>query len=174
MESMFSATSRIDSESWLEAAQATVRAFCGWHVAPVITETVRVTARGGDSLVLPSLCVRELKTIRFGSQTVEATGCVAWSREGVVRLLNGMRFPDTPGGVEVELTHGFEPGEVPDVTVIIATVARRAASQPGLVASQSVNGASVSYATAGGAPLSIPLLGIEKAALETYRLAGRL
>ena len=44
------------------------------------------------------------------------------------------------------------------------------AATPGNVASQSVNGASVSFLAASGAPLSVPLLALEKETLAPYRV----
>ena len=39
---------------WVRAAQGAVRRYCGWHVAPSITETLRLDGYGGRVLTLPS------------------------------------------------------------------------------------------------------------------------
>ena len=75
-------------------------------------------------------------------------------------------------GVAVDLTHGFEWEEVPDISALVHNITRRASAGVYGIASQSVSGASVTYQTAGGAPLSVPLLQIEKQMLGRYMLAS--
>jgi hypothetical protein len=70
----------------------------------------------------------------------------------------------------VALRHGYDLEEVPEVAAVIVGAAKRGPQAGGVISSQSVNGASVSYASAGGAPISIPLLAMEKETLSTYRL----
>lgn len=152
---------------WLQAAQAAVRRECGWHVAPSVREELRVDAHGGRVLVLPTKRITDLERVVAGG--VDVTDRVAWSRAGTLQLRAGC-WPDEPGSVLVELVHGWPAEEVPDVAALIVTLGRRARTQSGVVASQSVNGASVSYAMAGGAPLSVPLLEIERQLLAPYRL----
>ena len=161
----------VDSTFWMQAAQAVVRRFCGWHVAPSVTETLKVTGSGGRRLTLPSGHVTGLSKVSVCGTVLDIESSMDWDQAGVMVLRPGMGlWPDVPGAVEVTLTHGWDPDEVPEVAALIATLAQRAASGPGVVASQSVNGASVAYLTAGGAPLGIPLLEIEKETLAPYCL----
>lgn len=157
----------LTSQWWMQAAQASIRRFCGWHVAPSISETLRVDAYGGRVLHLPSKHVTGLLAVTVAG--VDWTDRVDWSAAGTVQLRHGV-WPDAPGAVCVEIEHGWAADDVPEIEALILTIAKRAKSQPGVVASQSVNGASVSYQTAGGAPLSVPLLTIEKELLAPYRL----
>lgn len=152
---------------WVKAGQAAVRRFCGWHVAPSITETVKVDSYGGRVLMLRTKHLTELVSVLING--VDVIDQVRWSESGILTLRGGC-WPNEVGAVEVTLSHGYDLDEVPDVAALIASIGKRAASQPGAVASQSVNGASVSFMQAGGAPLSVPLLAIEKDALEPYRL----
>ena len=161
-----SATTTLDSQWWIRAAQSAVRRYCGWHVAPSITETVRVDAYGGQVLYLPSKHVTAIASISVDG---EAVAEFDWSEAGTVVLRSGS-WPDRPGAVQVDLTHGWPVDDVPEVAALILAVGKRARTQPGVIASQSVNGASVSYQSAGGAPLSVPLLSIEKEMLAPYRL----
>lgn len=154
-----------DTKWWRKAAQQTIRAYCGWHIAPVITETIRVDSRPGD-LLLPTQHVISIDKV--ACQGDDVLDDCEWSRSGILRRRHG-QWPDALGSIEITLTHGYEPEEVPEVIMLMETIARRARSQPG-VSSQSVNGASVSYYSAGGAPLSVPLLDIEKAMLDPYRI----
>lgn len=155
-----------DAEWWVKAAQATIRAYCGWHIAPVIDETIRIDSHPGD-LLLPTQHLLDVTQVLLADGT-DIVDDIEWSRSGIIRRRHGA-FPDRFGGLTVAMQHGYEPAEVPDVIMLMQTIGRRARSQPG-VSSQSVNGASVSYLTAGGAPLSVPLLDIEKQALDPYRL----
>lgn len=157
----------LDPQWWTKAAQAAVRRYCGWHVAPSISETVTVDAYGGKALLVPSKHITELKSVKIGETDV--TDRVYFSKAGTL-LIRGGWWPDLPGSVTVEMQHGYELEEVPDVAALILAIGKRAKSDPGVIASQSVNGATVAYQTAGGAPLGVALLDIEKAALETHRL----
>jgi hypothetical protein len=160
-------TTGLDSQWWVRAAQGAVRRYCGWHVAPSVAETLRLDSYGGRALTLPSKHVTEIASIMVAGEDW-ADRC-DWSEAGTVLLRSGY-WPDAPGAVSVSLTHGWDVEDVPEVAALILTIGKRARSQPGIIASQSVNGASVSYQTAGGAPLSVSLLGIEKEALAPYRL----
>ncbi|WRS30598.1 hypothetical protein U6G28_02610 [Actinomycetaceae bacterium MB13-C1-2] len=163
------ATTPLTGQWWLKAAQAAIRRFCGWHVAPILSETLRVDAYGGRVLELPSKHVTKLESVMVGG--VDWLDRLDWSEAGTLQLKRGRgHWPDAPGAVEVTLEHGWSAEDVPEVAALIVTIGKRARTQPGVVSSQSVNGASVSYQTAGGAPLSVPLLGIEKEMLEPYRV----
>lgn len=159
----------IDPQFWVRAAQGAIRRYCGWHVAPSITQKIRLSPRGGKSLELPTGHMTALDKCRVFD--LDVTERVSWGQEGVLWLMCG-RWPNLPGAVEVTFTHGYALEDVPDVASLIATVARRASSDPGVVASQSVNGAAVSYARgSGGAAISVPLMDTEKELLAPYRLA---
>jgi len=163
-------TRTIDQAWWMQAAQAAVRHHCGWHIAPSVAETLTVDAFGGRVLALPSRHVTALASVTVLGTDVTAD--VSWSEAGTLVLTSGL-WPDLPGAVKVTLTHGWDADEVPDVAAIILAVARRARTSPGAIASQSVNGASVAFATSGGAPLGVPLMQAEMDALAPYRLGAR-
>lgn len=156
----------LDTKWWSKAAQSAIRRYCGWHVAPSIEETIHVTSTGGTTLLLPSKHITDVSSVTCDEH--DLTEQVEWDAGGVMRLHSG-RWTDRLRGVKITMTHGYDPEEVPEVIMLMETIARRARTQPG-VSSQSVNGASASYFTAGGAPLSVPLLDIEKQMLDPYRL----
>lgn len=160
-------TTGIDSQWWVRAAQGAVRRYCGWHVAPSVAETLRLDGYGGRVLTLPSKHITAIASVIVGDE--DWRDRCDWSEAGTVLLRSGC-WPDAPGAIRVGLTHGWGAEDVPEVAALILTVGRRARSQTGVIASQSVNGASVTYQTAGGAPLSVPLLSIEKEMLDPYRL----
>ncbi|MFJ4173996.1 hypothetical protein [Microbacterium sp. NPDC089696] len=167
IEPIVQSSTAINADFWLAAAHGSVRRECGWHVAPVIEETLVLDGSGGDTLLLRSGRVVELLEVL--NDGTDVTADVDFSRAGILELRGG-RWTRRLGRISVKLRHGYETDEVPEVAALIATLARRGASSPGIVANQSVNGSSVGYLTAGGAPISIPLLEIERRTLDPYRL----
>ena len=83
--------------------QSLIRSYCGWHIAPMITEVVTVDGSGGPVLRLPTLQLVNVVSISNHGRAVSAP---EWSRTGVVRC--GGRWTDRYGGVVAEITHGFE------------------------------------------------------------------
>lgn len=149
----------------MAAAQAAIRAYCGWHVAPVVTETMVRDGNGRSLLKLKTERIRELISVRINGRDV--TEQVRWSEAG---MLEGMKFPHRFRAVEVELEHGYDLDEVDEVRGVLVKAAQRFETDP-RVRSQAVGGASVAYTVGeGGAPLSHLLTSDEWAALDPYRL----
>lgn len=165
---MFPPQSTVDEGMWLKAAQAAIRAYCGWHVCPSVMRTIKVDSYGGQTLILPTKHVTDVSSVKILG--VERINDVSWSDAGIIRLNSG-RFPDDLRAVEVTMTDGYDPSDVPQLMSMMLTVARRAQIQPG-IASQSVNGSSISYAT-GNAP-GVSLFDSEKALLDPYRIGGAM
>lgn len=165
--SMFTEYTTVDAAFWINAAQSEIRRHCRWHVAPSVTETLILDGFGSRTLTLPSKRVTEISEVL--ADGVDVTESATWSESGFLRLRRGC-FPCFPRSVSVSLTHGYDLEDVPEIQALIMTLARRASTGPGIIASQSTNGSSVTYQTAGGAPLSIPLLEIEKETLAPYKL----
>lgn len=161
VESMMSGTTVLTP---VEAAEGAVRAFCGWHVAPVIEETIVLDGNGRSLLKLPTMRVEDVLSVKVDGSDV--TGSVRWSDAG---MLEGVSFPRRFRSVEVTLRHGFEPGEVAGVLGVLQVAANRFETDP-RIRSQSVGGASVSYAVSGGSGLSHLLTEVERAALAPYVL----
>lgn len=157
----------IDASYWKKAAQRVIRAYCGWHVAPIITETLTLDAHGGKILTLPSKRVINITRLDINGDNVLDNA--TWSTAGTVQFDTNL-LPDAPGSITVELTHGYEPDDVPEVIELTRVIARRAAQHQSGISSQSVNGSSVSYQTYGGTALGLQLLAIEKDMLAPYKL----
>jgi hypothetical protein len=160
---------QVDPAFWLNAANAAVRRECGWHVAPVITETLTLDGRGGTRLLLPSQRIAALAAVTNDGEDVISR--VRFSRRaGILTLASG--WSEDVGSIEVTLTHGHPIEEVPDVAALIVALTKRAAAAGvSAVAQQGIGSASVRYAIgADGAPLSLPLLASEKAALAPFVL----
>lgn len=161
------ATTQVDAAFWMRAAQGAIRRECGWHVAPIITETLVVDGSGGTELLLPSLRILELVEVLNDGQDV--TEHVKFSPDsGIIGLRSG--WSCELGGVSVRLLHGYEPAEVPDVAGLIVTLTKRAATG-GTVVQQTIGSASQRLATGkDGAVLGVPLLQSEKELLGPYRI----
>lgn len=148
-----------------ESAEAAFRAFCGWHVAPVVRETLTRSGNGRSLLKLPTARIVDVHEVLVDGRDV--TSQVRWDEAG---MLQGVKFPHRFRSVQVELEHGYEPAEVADVLGIIKGAADRVRTDP-RVRSQSVAGASVQYLTTrNGGPLTHLLTEDEKAALAPYML----
>ncbi|WP_344820239.1 hypothetical protein [Microbacterium soli] len=167
IEPIVSETTQVDPGFWLKAANRAVRAECGWHVAPIITEELVLDGPGGTTLLVPSKRVRGI--ISATSDGRDVTDKVRFSRRaGVLTLESG--WSCEVGSIELKIQHGYDLDEVPDVAALIVTLTKRAASG-GPVVQQAVGPASVRLATGrDGAALGVPLLESEKDVLAPYKL----
>lgn len=85
------------------AAEAEVRGYCGWHIAPVVTETQLLDGDGSEALLVRSLLVRDVVRVFDRRTDIDLVGW-DWSQAGILTRLGG--FPRGPRTVGVELTHG--------------------------------------------------------------------
>lgn len=166
------ASAETGADFYLEAAQAAVRRYCGWHVAPAARISGTLGSMGQRVFSLPAQNVTDLSVLildPLGSEYVEAPDG-SWALGGST-IEFAAYVPPSVAAVRYEALAGWDPGDVPDVVSVILQAARRAAQAPaGSVKSQTVNGASVSYGFSGdGAPM-VTLLASEKALLAPYRV----
>lgn len=142
----------------VKAAGETLRRLAGWHIAPTLTETVTLDHDGASTLLLPSLLVTSVASVRDVSGDVprELTGW-RWSQAGMIQSRGGL--PCGFRSVEVTFTHGHEacPGEL--LPVIAAGVNRR-------VVQESLGSRSVTFANedVGFAPSSV---------IDKFRIGSR-
>lgn len=100
----------------LNAAAQEVRSYCGWHIAPEVTETVTVEGLGA-ALLLPTLHLTGITSItHVDSETPLTLDYVHWWPNGKV---TGYAFS---GEYEVTFTHGHAvtPDDVGRVVAAIA------------------------------------------------------
>lgn len=153
---------------YAEAAQAAIRRYCGWHVAPSQEVEGTVPTTGGRIVRLPLMAVSEVVELT-AADGADLLPHVVWTRDGIMEL--DRRVEPSVAGIRYRAVAGYNPEDVPDVVSVAVQLARRAANAPaGSVRSQSVNGASVSYGFSGdGAPL-VSMLASEREMLAPYRL----
>ena len=92
----------VDAGAWA-ATVAEVRAYCGWHIAPVVTETLTLDGPGGHLLVLPTLRLVDLLSVTNEGHAVVETG----ARGGAVQGLAARVGVPVGAGVgrEVDVRH---------------------------------------------------------------------
>lgn len=127
------------TDAVIEAAGESIRDECGWHIAPVLTETMDVLTSGRVA-VLDTLRVVDVSEVRDQSGEV-LTGWRVDKRAGVIHGLPRCRR------VEVDLTHGYESCPAALKPVVIERA--RAIHVGGRVAQESLGSRSVSYVPGG-------------------------
>lgn len=156
-----------DPQGYLDAAVAAIRRYCGWHVAPKVTEEVTVDGRGGVDLYLPTL--RLVSIVKIMNDGVEvATDKVDFSRDGIVELHSGS-WSRRLGGVKLTIDHGFD--DAHELTALAISIAARAASSPRGVTSEASDGVSIQFSRfGGGASGGVALMGHEYQLLDLYKI----
>lgn len=156
-----------DSDTALGLAEAAVRAYCGWHVAPVKSATVTAWGVGDGVLLLPSLHVASVESVTVDGDPVTD---YTWREHGT---LHGRCWR---GRVEVSFTHGFDV-DSPAYQVVrglILAVAARAKASPNGVMRAQVGQVSETYSqTATNQAGGVALLTSEKNLLAPYKLPPR-
>lgn len=121
-----------DADMLVGAADGAVRRYCGWHIAPSVTETVTVDSTGSRTLLLPSMYVTAVTAVRdITDDTVDPVVLDGWRSTVTPRFRAGVLERRTcwPRGVlEVDLAHGYAevPAEVQAVVLDLAEMLRNA------------------------------------------------
>lgn len=164
----------------IDAASAAVRAYCGWHVAPTVSETLILDGPGGHVVALPTMHVVSLLALRerVGQPYVNPIPTVdkatyEWSSFGELRRSGGF-WTSLYRALEVDLEHGFPTGSTAwgIAHSLVVSVAARAILSPvsGVVREQTLVSSITygqSYAGVSGGSTLMPH---ETAALSPYRL----
>jgi hypothetical protein len=140
----------------VEAAEASVRSDAGWHIAPVVTETVTVRSVGRE-VVLPSLNVVSVTAVngRASGWELLPGGILRWAHIGLVLAVNAPAYSYSSGSVvQVTLTHGFEACPA-DLLPVVAARAQMVAQATPAVQSETTGPYSVTYRQQSG-PTEVP------------------
>lgn len=160
-------------------AEAEVRAYCGWHIAPVETTTITLDGSGSPVLLLPSLHVTDVVSVTEGELAVDPND-YEWSESGVLRRSSSSPWVTRPGprwssrlrGVTVTFVHGYESWPL-DVLAVVERLSARAVEGSRGPAVLTQVGA-VSYATGeDGLPVTSTLGSLDRAVLDRYKLPPR-
>lgn len=132
--------SAADAVALADVVSARIRAWCGWHIAPSVTETIKLDGPGGGLLMLPTLHLTDLIHIENnGNEIIDPE----WSQIGVVRA-RCRRWTSRFRGIEVEMTHGF-PTVPAELIGMALEIGLRLWTVDGWVRSEQTGGVSVSY-----------------------------
>jgi len=164
-----------EMQGLLDAASSMIRRYCGWHIAPELTEDIVVDGSGGRSLSLPTLRLVDVISVtetRHNTITMWPPDEIEWSRAGVLRHVG--IWTDRLRGVTASATHGFSLDDVGDLTIMCATMAARAVASPFGEKQTSVGAVSVTLsAPSNGASGGVSLYADQLATLDAYRLNQR-
>lgn len=108
-----------------------IRDFCGWHIAPSITQTLTLDGPGRRTLLLPSLHVTSIAEVTEDGTAVPADQ-FDWSEKGMLRRRSGV-WSDRWRGITVELTHGHTSAPAGVLGVIVDVVSEAMAVELGTV-----------------------------------------
>ena len=137
------------TEGEVEDAVASLRAALGWHIAPVIEETVTLDVTCSDPVLrLPTRRLVSVEEIRRTDTdaVIEATGYKVST--ALSRIRRGSSWPSGYGAVEVDMTHGFAECP-PELRPIIGQMIDSGRSGGGDVTQESLGSWSVSYGSGG-------------------------
>lgn len=89
-----------------------LRSWCGWHITPPRSETLKVESDGGNALLVPSLFIRSVAEIRDEAGDLVPTADYRWRANGIIR--GRWREHEL---YSITLTHGYEklPVELIDI-----------------------------------------------------------
>lgn len=155
----------VTEDDRLDQAEALVRSYCGWHIAPSRTETVTVYPTPDGRLLLPSMYVTAITSITEQGGTALAAEDFRFFPHGEVQRLDlGWSWSPSPGGVNVVFTHGYDLPPA-DVTAIVQALATRAIGNTAGLKSKGVGPFTETYST--------ELLPLERGTLAQYRIPAR-
>lgn len=149
-------------------AEALVRAYCGWHIAPsrVDAEAVLRAEPGNPVLLLPSLYVTAVAVNANDTDLVDGTD-YAWSANGVLTC-----YWWTTSPVTVTYTHGYAAPPA-EVTAVVQAVAQRALDNPGAYISRTIGPFGGTFGRAADTGTAVSLLASEMAVLDRYKIPAR-
>lgn len=115
-----------EDDSRLSAACAgasdAIRRKCGWHVVPMVRETVKVDYEGGKVVDLPSQHVIDVEAVAVRGVPVDAD----WSESGLLELASQSRRGYR--AVEVTFVHGYP--ECADLTALASKIVLHSLASP--------------------------------------------
>lgn len=157
----------LDDDPLIQAASAAVRHHVGWHIAPVLEDTLTVHVPAGPigTLPLPTGKLRRVDAVR-----VNGTQVTGWTPLGG-SLLHVPLTVAAPSVIEVDAHHGYTLSEVPDLWAVVEQMAAIAASSPTGAVREQAGALAVTYAqTTSGVGGGLAILERDAELLEPYRI----
>lgn len=182
MPSELATTLAASEEDRLLQAEALVRAYCGWHIAPVKTHMWSL-GTADTTIVLPTLRLFSVLTVTDGTTVLDPsaytwtdTGILTFTPDSIVCSWVGdfVRELRDSAKLTVQAMHGFD-DVPPEVTAVVQAIATRAVNNPRGLVRETVGPFTDAYATGlGGYAPGVALLEDEKRVLAPYKLPARL
>jgi hypothetical protein len=160
----------VDEFAW-RAAVSAVRAYCGWHIAPSVTETFIVDGPGRGMLYVPTLHMTAVVSLTNDGETLSvAPEDLEWSGRGAIRRRSFWSYKWR--GVSVEVTHGYDdfPHEVLAVAKDMALAGDRVGASAFTSGPHQVQFGVTSAGTQAGA---VGMSELQKMAIDRYRIPSR-
>lgn len=155
-----------DPDTLAGRANAAVRDYCGWHVAPVLQETVTVESDGSGVVFLPTLRIVSVEAVEVDGSPVTVQRR-DWSQNGWLRVHAACGVP-----VVVTMKHGVEITE--SLRAAALTLAQAAKSPDDrLIRSQRLGDAQIDYVAASAAIEAVRVPGSARTTLDRYVLPAR-
>jgi hypothetical protein len=130
----------------LSGASAGVRRWAGWHIAPVLEETLTGDGPGGQLLLLPTGRLLEILSATDAGEAVDVS-TLDFSRHGMVARTGGYGWSNRFGSVSVRVRHGYDVADVPDLAQIVKQVTANALASPMGATREQAGTVSVAWAT---------------------------
>lgn len=168
----------VDETGARARAEALVRSYCGWRVAPQEREVLTVDSDSAGTVLLPSMHVTALHSLTINGTAVDAAD-YQWSGAGVLRLTGtvptswgywgSLYYEPQLQGIAADVTHGYEEWP-PEVEAVLDALASRALTTPSMY----VQVGQVRVATGqDGMPVGTALTASDRQVLDRYRLPPR-
>lgn len=116
------AASDPETQRMLDAALFAARREVGWHVSPVITETMNFDGPGGYKLRLPTMRIVKVDSITNDGNTVDLTTVTPSAEVGWLLVMTTGCWSTKWAGITITLDHGFTAAEAPDWRQAILTM----------------------------------------------------
>ena len=172
-EAMTGTAAPANIDDLLNAASAGIRRYCGWHIAPNLSDLRVLDATGGRTLVLPTLRLNQIESLSevFGSTIIEfnPTTDLIYSRTGRVQKANYGYWGNGLANIRVKMMHGFDLADVADLSQLILSTVARSVANPYGYTSQAVGGVTLSMGSAGSGS-GVSFTDTQAYLLDSYRL----
>lgn len=142
---------------------ANIRDYCGWRIAPLVTEEFTVNGSGGTELMLPTLMLASVISVVEEGRTLVDGVDFDWSEDGSLEKRFGC-WTRRKRGVVAQVQHGYAYAPANIVSVVFEAVARSVAVPAGQQPEK------MGPFEFGGSAGGVEFFASEKAVLDHYRL----
>lgn len=118
-----------DPQTAINAALATVRAHCRWHIAPSVGEVQEVLSASPQHLMLPTMRMTQLVRIETVAGSEIPLDSVSWTKSGIITARRGAGRFGYGEPFIVTYNHGYD--TLPeDVRRVVLGIAYRQIDNP--------------------------------------------